>query len=758
MTKFCVNCGTERNESAKFCPVCGGQETRQTAQPQKDVQFPEQPHKKGKRSPVLGIVGGILVVAIAVLLILYNIGVNSRVGNLTAQNGNTSAFSVGQNSGNVYGDIQPGTWAIYWYLCGTDLESGGGKPGRGGAATMDLQEMLEVTLPDNVTVVIETGGAKKWQNDIISADARERYVYRGNELRRMESVPLASMGDPQTLVDFLGYCNENYPAEKQALILWDHGGGSLLGLLSDENFPGDLLSLPELRMALEASPAASGMYEFVGFDACLMATIDMVSVLNGQTRYMVASEELEPGIGWDYAGLFSAMARNPGLSGAELGRAICDTFYEDCEKYKVAKTVTLSVIDITKAQPLLEAYDAVGQEALLAGCEQREAYFSAFGRAALQSQNYGGGSNGRGSPYDMIDLGDLVINSADLLPENGSRLLKALEDCLVYQIKGEFCARASGLSCYYHYSSSDNFLRIFSSWATSEAFLHFYDYTMQGKLSEEGETYVAQLAEAQAAGEANTAELTPSSELNLDGLPLIPGTPLWELDIGPNWRDHISKVYAIRAYRTEDKSRIVFLGHDIDYISDPQQGYVRDNFKGAWYAIDGNLILVNAMDLQVSPDGEYAYQVFESPVMLNGVRWQLVLGIKYEKLEGGGDYEYIATRSDQYEILHARPYRENNVETVRLADREVRLLQPGDIIEPLFQTRINLGDGMLSEPEMLPYGKFTITADTKFGMELLGDGLYHTTFGLVDYAGNWHHSQVGWYWIENNEIYSATVN
>ena len=50
------------------------------------------------------------------------------------------------------------SWVIYWYLCGSDLES------NAAAATTDLQEMLQVTLPENVKVVIQTGGAKKWQD------------------------------------------------------------------------------------------------------------------------------------------------------------------------------------------------------------------------------------------------------------------------------------------------------------------------------------------------------------------------------------------------------------------------------------------------------------------------------------------------------------------------------------------------------------------------------------------------------------------
>ena len=68
------------------------------------------------------------------------------------------------------------SWVIYWYLCGSDLES------NAAAATTDLQEMLQVTLPENVKVVIQTGGAKKWQNDQVKADRLQRYEYSGNTL------------------------------------------------------------------------------------------------------------------------------------------------------------------------------------------------------------------------------------------------------------------------------------------------------------------------------------------------------------------------------------------------------------------------------------------------------------------------------------------------------------------------------------------------------------------------------------------------
>ena len=48
------------------------------------------------------------------------------------------------------------TVTVMIYMCGTDLES------RSGMATKDLQEMLNATLSDKVTIIVETGGCARW--------------------------------------------------------------------------------------------------------------------------------------------------------------------------------------------------------------------------------------------------------------------------------------------------------------------------------------------------------------------------------------------------------------------------------------------------------------------------------------------------------------------------------------------------------------------------------------------------------------------
>ena len=87
------------------------------------------------------------------------------------------------------------TWAVYWYICGSDLES------EHGSASADIAELLRARLPDNVTVVLQTGGTKKWQNGI-SSKKISRFVYRGKDLELVDTQPQASMGSGKTLASF----------------------------------------------------------------------------------------------------------------------------------------------------------------------------------------------------------------------------------------------------------------------------------------------------------------------------------------------------------------------------------------------------------------------------------------------------------------------------------------------------------------------------------------------------------------------------
>jgi len=88
---------------------------------------------------------------------------------------------------------RPETWAIYMYMCATDLET------KSGAATQNLLEIMNTTLPDNVIIILETGGTGKWKNTTMNSEYLERwaiYAENGkNRLDLLEQLPLAPMSD-----------------------------------------------------------------------------------------------------------------------------------------------------------------------------------------------------------------------------------------------------------------------------------------------------------------------------------------------------------------------------------------------------------------------------------------------------------------------------------------------------------------------------------------------------------------------------------
>ena len=177
------------------------------------------------------------------------------------------------------------------YMVGSDLESDGG------AASEDIAEMTAANA-DNINITLQTGGAAAWENASISDGKTERHIIKNGELQNVENLGEAQMTSPNTLTDFIKWSASNYPADRYELLLWNHGGGTALGFGYDEMYPDDMLSLSQIGNALSDSGIK---FDIVGFDACLMGTIETAYMLEPYADYLVASEEYEPGTGWYYS-------------------------------------------------------------------------------------------------------------------------------------------------------------------------------------------------------------------------------------------------------------------------------------------------------------------------------------------------------------------------------------------------------------------------------------------------------------------------
>ena len=608
-------------------------------------------------------------------------------------------------------------WAVYWYLCGSDLE------GWYGCATDDLAELTAVTLPDNVQVVIETGGSDQWYYEGISHEKLGRWLYDSRGLRKLEEQPSASMGESGTLTDFLRFCRENYPAKRTMVLFWNHGGGSVGGAEFDASYLYDSLSLSELRSAFEAvctPDEEAPPFDVIGFDACLMATVDVADTFRGIGRYLVASEELEPGCGWYYTGWLQALAENPVMEADALGRAICDSYVTGCEQKGTADELTLSVTDLGAVGELLEAYNAMGTEALLAVVDD-PTFFTVFGRGAFDAENYGGNTEEQGYT-NMVDLGHLARNSAHLLPESTAAVQAALEKCVVYRVNGPYRTQASGLSCYFSYNSDAEDFVDYTGVGCSEAFKYLYGFGISGSVSTAGMDFV------RSAGGVSRQPPDPSSLLDvslMENADVYVTDDGWaELYVGAPMAKSIVSVQFILAQF--DEERMINLGWSDTAVSDYSEGLFTDLVDGYWPSIDGYPVHTEVVCQ------EKGYTIYSVPVLLNDEQYNL--RVLYDELR------------EDYSVLGAR----KGLTDEGMADKNLRKLQVGDRLTLLYLER------GLEESGGFGYRlgqQLTVTEETMFYETPLPPGDYGMMFKMFDTRGGSALSEVVHFTADEEFLY-----
>ncbi len=230
---------------------------------------------------------------------------------------------------------------IMIYMCATDLEA------KYGMATKDLNEILQAKISDeHVNIIVETGGCQKWQNNTIPANRNMIYRVSSRGLEQLvTNLGKRPMTDPENLSAFIKFCAANYPANRNILILWDHGGGSLSGYGYDQLYPNDTMTLDELDKALGDGGVK---FDIVGFDACLMATLETALVAERTGDYLLASEAVEPGTGWYYTNWVTALSQNTSIPTVDLAKIIVDDFIAFSERESRQNTSTLSLIDLAE--------------------------------------------------------------------------------------------------------------------------------------------------------------------------------------------------------------------------------------------------------------------------------------------------------------------------------------------------------------------------------------------------------------------------
>ena len=424
-----------------------------------------------------GIVAGLLVSAVALTAVFSGQFKNAKADNIKGTSGteyerNTN-LSVDSNGAlrvkrNDIGNEpmgEKGTWTVFVYMCGSDLET------NYNAASTDIKEMISASESDKVNIIIQTGGANGWNKPAIAADRIGRYIIKNNRLEEIETYPDANMGDGATLKSFLSWGIKRYPAEKMGVILWNHGGGTIGGVCCDEKNDYDALSLTEMEKALsDVSKKMTDKFEFIGFDACLMASLETANMLVPYADYMIASEQVESGDGWYYKPFVNALVKNPSIDGKEVGKVIVDAFMQVVEEVgEEYEFSTLSVTDLSKVDDVIVAFNEAAKQMDEKCVSDKE--INIFLEEATNSLQEGCGD----VEYFMVDLYSYMDKISSVV-SNTDKVKAAIKNMVVYEKHGKVASNANGITFYFPTMSCGmSYMNMLRNVITSPYYMNFID-------------------------------------------------------------------------------------------------------------------------------------------------------------------------------------------------------------------------------------------------------------------------------------------
>ena len=218
-------------------------------------------------------------------------------------------------------------------------------------ANLDLNEMKSVNSTNDVNIIV--------QLDRYSTPGAWRYRVLYNYLQEVWSTPdELDFGSPDTLKDFVIWTINKYPADKYALVIWNHGAGwkrKTLGLrgVSFDDTSNKYMTMVQLKSALSQ---VGRKIDVLGMDACLMAMMEIAYQVKDYADYLVGSEESEPSYGWPYNTILTSLVNYPTMSASTLASTIVNKY---SNYYSSWSSVTQSAIDLSKISDLKDACNSL---------------------------------------------------------------------------------------------------------------------------------------------------------------------------------------------------------------------------------------------------------------------------------------------------------------------------------------------------------------------------------------------------------------
>ncbi len=369
----------------------------------------------------------------------------------------------------------PAKWTVMVFMNGdNNLEND---------ALINFRQMAKVSNSSAVNIVVEMDRIGKYAHTEPDWTQTLRFkLSKGMsplKASAVEDLGEQDMGDTATLHKFVIWSKKQYPADHYLLIIWDHGQGwrfrfapSTVAASEHHDGPdGPLAQSPYRSISQDETNGNHKLYnrgiqdalkgeqiDIIGFDACLMSMVEAAYAFRSVGTYMVASEELIPGLGWRYDDWLSHLVQQPSMTPESLARELVDSYRRTYELDE--PTTTLAAIDLGKVQPLVTAVSALA-DALR---EQLSAHHKEVFDARSSVYEYAPDPFGDGLNYfHHVDLGRFVGLVSDHLTMQKVRIAAdaaaaALQEVVIANYAGAARQKeygSTGLAIYFPLTGTD---------------------------------------------------------------------------------------------------------------------------------------------------------------------------------------------------------------------------------------------------------------------------------------------------------------
>lgn len=557
--------------------------------------------------------------------------------------GDTADFtkSADQISGPLSTAKKNAKWTFMIYLCGSDLES------QNDCGTVDLDEILKADLGNNVNVVIQTGGANKWNSKYgISNKYLQRWVVQNHKLVKVDQIADDSMGKASVMCDFITWAAKAYPAEKTVFEFWNHGSGSVYGVCFDEQHRlsdgnSDSLKIAEIRKALAT---ADMKFEAFFFDTCLCSTVEMANALAPYGKYQISSEEVLMSGCVGYKTFLTALAKYPNMTGADLGKQITSIYQKSMDEIGYGSEATMSCIDLSKIGAVQKAF-----ENMASSMTKKTENVTALRNLVRQGQKavrYGSNSESEGYT-NLVDLGDFADKASSEVPSEARAVINAIKAAVISETHGSNKKNSTGIAVYYPVSYNGD-TDEYAKNVNNMPYLMYLDAILDQWSAPKGieraitKRGITPVKSSNYEVKFNTSIVEDEDSANF-ALKITSG-----LDI-------IDTVNFNLYMYDEEENELIYLGNDNDILCDWKKGEFKDNFAGTWLTICGNLVYAELTE-ELKDGTKSKKNFYTIPIKLNGKETNIRAAYDFDSNEysiiGLTDGSQGGAASKGYKKLH----------------------------------------------------------------------------------------------------------